>query len=335
MLRNIGVALSVAVGLSAPLTAQEWARKMFSTTVHDFGTVARHARAEFEFVVTNPYVEDVHIADAQASCQCVRVSIRNPWVKTYQRGAIVVAYNTDAVAGRKGATITVTFDRPFPASVPLQVSGHIRDDVVIDPGEVNLGTIDRGTPVEKLVSVSYVGADVHWRLLGVRSANPYLSAELYRQPQAWGLTAYTLRVRLKGDAPSGYLRDHLVLSTSDPTAAQIPVLVEGWVRPPIEVSPASLFIGELAPGQKVTRQVVVRGAKPFRVVSLTGAGNLQIISGLDADRPPRPVHVIPVTFIAGDQPGKLAERIRITTDVNETAELEAFGFVRRPSARMP
>lgn len=57
----------VVVLLSTPTFGQEWAAKMFTTTSHDFGTVARGERAEFEFVLENLYVEDVHIVGVRTS----------------------------------------------------------------------------------------------------------------------------------------------------------------------------------------------------------------------------------------------------------------------------
>ena len=38
---------------ASTLPAQDWARKLFATTEHDFGSVARGAKAEYAFVVTN------------------------------------------------------------------------------------------------------------------------------------------------------------------------------------------------------------------------------------------------------------------------------------------
>ena len=41
--------------------AQDWARKMFDHTTHDFGVIARGAKVEHRFVVENIYEEDAHI----------------------------------------------------------------------------------------------------------------------------------------------------------------------------------------------------------------------------------------------------------------------------------
>ena len=49
---------------------------MFKVTEHDFGTVARGAKAEYRFVFENLYMEDVHIAGAYSSCGCTSATHR-------------------------------------------------------------------------------------------------------------------------------------------------------------------------------------------------------------------------------------------------------------------
>ena len=57
--RMIQAAAVMVVAIATPALGQNWTTKMFETTSHDFGTVARGERAEFEFVLENLYVEDV------------------------------------------------------------------------------------------------------------------------------------------------------------------------------------------------------------------------------------------------------------------------------------
>src|SRR5512140_3718862 len=101
----------VAVLLSVPASAQEWATEMFSTTSHDFGVVARGAKAEYAFVLENLYVEEVHIAGVRASCSCTKPEVKTPILETHEKGVILAKYNTSAFLGSKGATLTVTFDK--------------------------------------------------------------------------------------------------------------------------------------------------------------------------------------------------------------------------------
>ena len=56
------IALSVCTVIGA-----EWAGNMFVAKHHDFGTLARGAKAEFDFILQNKYEEDIHIAGVRTS----------------------------------------------------------------------------------------------------------------------------------------------------------------------------------------------------------------------------------------------------------------------------
>jgi len=318
---------------SAPALGQQWARKMFSESYHDFGSVARGAKAEFEFVFKNIYQEDVHVAAVRSSCGCTSVWIKDDkrLLKTYQTASIVARVNSATFLGRKGATITVTFDRPQPAQVQLQVRSYIHSDVVLNPGSVNFGSVPQGTAAEKTVSVTCPGRN-DLRIVEVRSANPHLSAEVLAGSRARGQAAYQLQVRLDENAPAGYIKDHLLLVTNDPRRTQVPVLVEGRVVSSVSVSPNWLLMGVVQPGGRVSKRVVVRGTQPFRITRLTTTGD-----GFQFDTPaaqePKRLHVVPVTFVAGNDPGKVVRTIRIETDLGgPPAELSAQAVVSGPEA---
>jgi hypothetical protein len=302
---------------------------MFEETSHDFGYIARGAKAEFEFVLSNIYLEDVHIAGVRSSCGCTTPRIKQAWLKTYEQGAIIAAFNTRSFLGRKSATVTVTFDKPRYAEVQLHVSGHIRSDVVLSPGSVQLGSVDQGTPAQTKVTVNYTGRS-DWRILDVRSPNPHVSGKVVETRRGGGRVSYDLLVHLDPNAPVGYLNDHLLLITNDRRTAQVPVRVEGRVASAISVSPASLFMGVVPSGKKVTKQLVVRGKRPFRILSIT-CDDQSFTFETSADGLPRLLHVIPVTFVAGANSGKVTRTIRIETDLGQTApQLAAYAVVMSP-----
>jgi len=330
MKRRVVVALLAIASLSSTAAAQDWATKMFEVTSHDFGSIARGAKAEFEFVFTNIYVEDVHVAGVRSSCGCTSVEIKQPaLVKTYEKGAIVARINSNTFLGQKGATLTVIFDKPFYAEVQLHDRVYVRSDVVFNPGSVDLGTVDQGTVVEREVTVNYAGRP-DWQILSIQSGNTHLSGELVETQRSGGLVSYKLKVRLDGKAPAGYLHDHLVLVTNDFRSTQIPLAVEGMVQPGIAVSPSSLFMGVVHPGEKVTKQLVVRAKKPFRIVSIT-CEDPSFQFDTASEQTPKLVHMIPVTFSASAEPGKVLKTIRIETDLGgETPpELSAYAVVSK------
>jgi hypothetical protein len=318
-----GLAVNSAATTGA---AADWARKMFTETSHDFATIARGAKAEYRFVLKNIYLGDIHIADVRVSCGCTTPRIEKEWLKTYEEGAIVASINSEKFLGSQSSTITVTLDKPRRAEVQLHVTVYVHSEVVFQPASAQLGNVDRGTPVEKKISVSHTRRG-DWRILEVKSGNPHLSGEVVETARQRNRVSYELRVRLDANAPAGYVRDYLMLVTNDGRSTTIPVLVEGCVLPGLSVSPASLFLGTLRPGQGVTKQVVVRGKAPFRIVSITADCNCFKIAS-PADAAAKPFHLVPITFTAEGKPGKIVKTIRIETDLDgAAAEVSAYAVV--------
>jgi hypothetical protein len=330
MFRRMGLLSVVTVAIvtaGSSANAQDWAKKMFKDSEHNFGTVIRDGKTEYAFVLENLYMEDVHIASVSTSCSCTTPRIEKETLKTYEKGAIVAHFNTDTFSGQRGATLTVTIDKPYFAQVQLHVSGFIRTDVMVNPGSVQFGTVDQGAAFQQKVNVNYTGGSSNWKIVEVKSTNPNLKAEVAETGRNWGQANYQLKVRLDEKTPAGYLNDQLMLVTSD--NQKIPVLVEGRVEPSVSVSPAALFMGVVQPGQKVTKQLVVKSRKPFKITGIT-CEDKAFVFDTSKETEAKAVHLIPVTFMAGDDLGKIVKSIKIETDQGEfKPELSAFAVVSK------
>ncbi len=319
--------LALALGISQPAPAQEWARKMFEVTHHDFGTIARGAKAEFAFELANPYLEDVRIASVRSNCGCSTPRVENETLKTYEKGAVVARINSQSFLGHQRATITVTFDKPMRAQVQLHVKVYVYSNVLLDPAGVAFGSVSPGTPAVRTIGVRYTGR-ADWRILDVRSHNDHLAGKLTETLRSGNRVTYDLEVALDADAPPGYIKDQLWLVTNDPRAEHIPVLVEGHVLPAIAVSPGSLFLGVVSPGQTVTRQIVVRGHQPFRITNIHAECDC-LKAALPPSDEPKALYLVPVTFTPGERAGKIVQTLVIETDASEPVELPTHAVVER------
>jgi hypothetical protein len=231
----------------------------------------------------------------------------------------VAEFNTRDFLGHRTATLFVTFDKPFPAEVQLRIAGTIKSDVTLVPGAIDLGTVDVGKGVEKKLIASYAGR-LDWKILDVKTADPHFEVEITTLPRRPGMVSYELLVRMTDDAPVGYMKDQLILVTNDPAAPELSVDMEGRVVSDITISPAQLFLGVVHPGQKVSKKLVVRGKKPFRIVNVDCPDkSFEIEASKDA----KTVHLVPVVFTAGDHPGRVAQKIGIQTDQGGSVE-QAF-----------
>lgn len=329
MTRLVLCTLMALVIPALPLSAQEWAKKMFETTHHEFGSVAKGAKTEYHFKFSNIYNEDVHIASVRSSCGCTSPSVTKDYLKTYDESSILAVFNTHAFQGSKNATITVTIDKPFYAEVQLQVSGYIRTDIVITPGSAELGQLDAGQGAQKKLTVSYAGRS-DWQVIGARSSSDYVSAEIRESSRSNGQVVYDVDIAVKPETPIGYLREQIVLLTNDAKSKEVPIEVQGRVMSELTVSPSSLFLGAVEPGQKVTKQLVVQARKPFKITQIKADGEGFEFKPSDA---PKPVQLVPVTFVAGGAAGKKTFIIKIETDTGVTQEVQANVQVVAPLAK--
>jgi hypothetical protein len=328
VLRTLLAAMLLSFVVATPGQAQEWAVKMFNTTKHDFGPVPRGKKVEYRFKIKNIYEQDVHIASVRSTCNCTTPQVVKPDLSTYEVGEIVAEFNTRQFIGQKSAIVTVTFDKPTYAEVQLQVAGFIRSDVVLQPGEIDFGSVDVGTPQERRVQISYAGRD-DWNLTDAHATDPNLRLQLIDMGRTRGHAAYELVVRLSRNAPAGYIKDQITLVTNDAQNPEIPIDVEGRVVSEITVSPATVFMGVVQPGQVVTKQLIVRGKRAFKVVGVKcDDASFEIETGDEADK----THKLSVVFTAGEHEGKVSQQIGLETDQGATPTFTAFAQVVASSA---
>ena len=155
------------------------------------------------------------------------------------------------------------------------------------------------------MTIDYAGRS-DWKIMGVEPNNPYLHADVKEVSRAGGRVAYKLAVSLDKSAPPGYVAEELILRTNDRRSPQFPVKVEGQVVADLTVSPSSLMLGILQPGQKITKQIVVKGKRPFSIVGVDCPDDsFKFVLPTEA----KAVHLIPVTFEAGKDAGKIVQQI--------------------------
>jgi hypothetical protein len=195
-----------------PAAADDWAKKMFTETNHDFRTVGRGAKAEYHFQFSNLYKEDVRIASVRTSCGCTTPTVTKNLLKSRETAAVVAKLNTDSHIGDKSAVLTVVFDKPFYSEVQLHVRGHIRTDVSFSPSEVNFGEITPGQAKEQEVVVTHTGSP-SWEIRDVRSHCTDLTVRLQAPERSPGLVRYRMRVTTGGKLPQGDIRELLTLVT--------------------------------------------------------------------------------------------------------------------------
>jgi len=275
--------------------------------VHDFGTVARAANTEHRFELFNPFPGEMQIRSVRTSCGCTTAFVETEKIPAGQKGTILARFNTGSHMGQKGATLTVSVAQPIFTELQLNVKGYIRSDVVLSPGEAAFGNTPEGEPRNLELSLNYVGRS-DWAITDIVSPLDYVEVAFAEVERTAGRVSYKISVDLDGTAPAGFLQNQLVLHTNDRRLKTLPIRLLGSIEPTLQVSPQSVALGNIKPGEPVQQRLVLKGRAPFRVLDITSE---QAEVRFEKDEIPKKAHLINIivaphsTGIDGDVEGQL------------------------------
>ena len=310
---------------------QNWAERMFTESGHNFGPVPRGAVVRHNFKMTNLYNEPLTILDVRASCGCTSGRATATEVNPGQTIDIEAQMDTRNFTGQKATKLTVSFLTPSgkSAEVQLVVVSNILADIVLNPGTIDFGTVGKGQTPKIVMTIERVGAP-DWKFEKM-VASPKLmqtiQARIDQVERSSSRVVYQLTVSLKPGAPSGYLSDEIRILTNDPSSPNVPVMVTAQIQGAITATPAILNMGR-ATGNLASGRYVVRGAKPFAIKSIEGAGDGFSISADSTQS--KVMHILTIAYNRneGRMLGDLRRSFRIVTDQADEAPVEVSATLR-------
>ncbi len=318
---------------AAPLTSAgedtlfvPWANKFFvpkdppPVVVHDFGTVPWGTTLTHKFAMTNIYAVPMQvIKDPEVSCGCTRVVRYTQKMDARESGYVDVEMDGRKFTGAKAVTIQVRFGPQFQSTAILQVRAFSRTDVAINPGQVNFQTVALGQAPTQEISIEYTGQQKDWQITGIDDNHGASIIPQYKLDRTAnrGTIRYKVSVSLKAEAEAGVLQDQIILRTNDTAIPNLTIPVVGVVQAPLSVVQGSLIkLDSIAVGQKMSRNITLRGNKPFQIIKVDGEGDGLTVDVLPSA--PSAVQAVRVNF-APSQPGELRRKLTILTDQKETA----------------
>lgn len=293
--------------------ADSWADPFFATHDHDFGKVLRGTTLNHQFVVTNTLTAEVRIKGLRVSCGCTRATASSMRVAPGESITIDAVMDTSGFQGSKSVTIFVQFDRPRRAEIPLRISCVSMGNINQGTSEVDFGIVPTGKEVVKRLNVDYVG-DGNWKVIGLDYGHPSFRAEIVEVSRdvAAGKVRYELIITLAGTASPGTIEDQLRIQTTDASATDILVLAKAKIEADVVASPDSLRISGFIPGQKITKNIIVKAPSPFKVTRVDNAHGMFEIRSAPT---PKTTQLVVVTLTVPRDLSSIPEHIDLVTDL--------------------
>lgn len=328
-------ALAQTKGTAQPAPAAQpvvapWANKFFlpdiatnreqtppPVIVHNFGEVPHGTICAHKFTVTNIYDVPMQITEVRKSCTCLdAVPFTRP-LQPNESAEFTVTMNAGKFVGFNAQTFYVTFGPRYVSTAVIRVQATSRTDVSINPGGVAFGTIAVGTRPSQSVSIKYSGKMRDWKLTEIAPVQgPFdvKATEVSRGGPFRGGVEYQVEVTLKSNARPGPVAEQLHIKTTDPAHPVVQVAITANIASPLELAPGKVRFETIAVGQSATQRVIVRAAKPFKILGVDGAG-AGVTVELPATTAALPVQFVTVKFDP-TQSGRVARTLHIHTDLD-------------------
>jgi hypothetical protein len=318
-----------AVG-SARAADPEWLAGVFPERAYDFGVVARGSQIRHAFLVVNRTDSDIHIANWRAKCGCTDVKVGARVIPPGTQTTVEATINTTNFQGYKPSGLTLTLDRPYWAEVDLNLSCFIRNDITMNPGQLDFGIVRRSAKLPSAsLTLTYVGGRPDWGITQMKTQTAKVKAEAREIGRTvdgqinWQITATLLPT-----ITAGYFKDEVTLITNDNPPLTIPLSVVANVQTAVSVTPSILNLGRVRPGETVSRtNLHVRSSGPFAVKKFTTSGpELELAE----PKPGSAVdHLVNLKFKAPDAPGPYHAIVKIETDLKDEppSQLKVFATV--------
>ncbi len=294
------------LGSGFPASGVVRAEAIFEDLSKDFGSVPRGTTLTHNFTLNNPTKSPLHISGIRTSCtNCMSAAVGQVDVPPGESTVLAVTIDTRKFSGDRKFTCHVQFDKPVFMEAQVLIMANSRDDITLTPGQLAFGKIKKGSGPSADVTIDHRGPG-NWQITGVHNENGYLLPQLKENSRVNGQVVYQLSVKLRDDIPVGVWHADVWLKTNDAATPRIRVPLSVEVEGLLTATPAEVVLGRVKPGSKTERRVVIRAAAPFKVLSVTGVDDRFTVRPDNDDS--KTVHVLNVTFVAGNELGERGER---------------------------
>jgi hypothetical protein len=309
---------AVLLAVATPVHASSWADGMFDELAKDFGSVPHGTVAVHPFRLVNNTGSPVRITNVRVSCGCTLARAMLTNLAPGQETAILAQMDTRRFYNTKSVTIFVQFDQPQFEEVRLSVQANSRDDIAYSPETLNFGKVKWGSSAAANMTVTFLG-NSQTQILEATSDSNYLSPNFKEAHRDGGEVAYQIIGHMRLDAPTGKWYSDIWLRTNNPAMPRLRIPVTIEIESPLTISPTTVILGQLKTGTQADRKVIVRGVKPFRIVSIDGTdGQLRV---QESNAEAKTVHVLTVSLYPSAA-GQLNRTVRIRTDHEAGGEIE-------------
>ncbi|MGA7614491.1 MAG: DUF1573 domain-containing protein [Thermoanaerobaculia bacterium] len=315
--------------------------------VHEVGTVPKGDKIDYSFLIRNSGKSDLQILSATPSCGCT-VADFDKVIKPGATGKVTAHVDTTAFTGPITKSITIQTNDPKTPSSQLTLKATVKPYVEAFPAQFVRFTLTQGDKQTQTVKV-FSAEPQAFEITGIENPKDYITVNTQKIEKkedrvefgANGQNQYAVNISIDSTkAKPGILSDRVIIKTNSKHQPELPININGIVRPTYSVMPTALNFGEVTAGDPAAVRTVV-----LQTNENQNPGDFRVTKAESSDPSAFTAEVIPgaapgqfqllIRVKDGAKTGNLDGSVKIqTTDsINPTFTLPVRGVVKAPAAK--
>jgi hypothetical protein len=304
---------AMVLGMVAAATATAGPRDYFSEHSKDFGVTPRGPLLTHYFFVTNSSDKTVTLGQARVSCGCVRAEVLKGTLAPGETTAVAAYMDTRRIQysnSVKSVIVYVPFLSPTFEEVQLKVQSIARDDLMLAPASLEMGTIKVGTGAKATTKVTFL-SDANWKVTDAKSNGGFVKADAKELSRVGNQVTYEVTASLDSKCPAGNWTAEIWLTTSNAAVEKIRIPLSVNVERAIAINPEAVRLNGLESGKKTEHRIQLKSDQPFQVTDVKGGGADLVIETQEKEA--TVVQTLKVT-VTPAKSGSMERNIEVTTN---------------------
>ena len=294
-------------------------RIVFTDPVFDFGQVEQGQKVSHLFGFANKGNRDLRIESIKTSCGCTAAVISADVIPPAQYGTIRATFDTAQFSGEKAKSISVHSNDPLNPVTMLTLQGEITVEVEVEPAQLYIGRLSRGTEETYTVYVLYDEKKAI-EVTGITHTHPAIRVQT-EDVQVDGKKGKRLRVSVTKAAELGRLNDQIVVTTTSKKTPTVTIPVFGSIEGDVVFLPPQVSFGVVRQGIGKTRHIRIQNRSTQAVTVLHVTSSLDSVVAEITEITPGKEYRLSLHVKADSTPGKIRGSIEVLTDHPEEIHL--------------
>ena len=231
---------------------------VFEEMKYDFGEAMGVEKVEHIYKFRNDGPGELRVDKVTTTCGCTAAVSEPKVIPPGGKGEVKATFTVAGRQGKQTKHIYVFSNDPLAPKMCLTLEGTIIPPLAVEPPNVMLQ--DKKSESSRTVRISQTLPEE----LTIEEPTTRLNmvtAKLRTDPPENGKKRYTIEITLKPDLETGHYSENVTVGTNCKTKPKIEIPVRITVNGDITASPSRISLGQIAPGQEVTRSITLASTR--------------------------------------------------------------------------